>query len=131
MFTGEINLLSGRRAFAETRVSASGEIIEVERSVLLSLIQADGELSEILLRAFILRRVDLIARGFGDVVMIGSNHCASTLRVRESRPPFLLETSLPGVFAAGDVRSGNVKRVASAVGEGSIAVSFVHRVLRE
>jgi len=45
--------------------------------------------------------------------------------------PHLLETSLPGVFAVGDVRAGNVKRVASAVGEGSIAVSFVHRVLRE
>jgi thioredoxin reductase (NADPH) len=47
------------------------------------------------------------------------------------RPPFLLETSLPGVFAVGDVRSGNIKRVASAVGEGSIVVSFVHRVLAE
>jgi thioredoxin reductase (NADPH) len=48
-----------------------------------------------------------------------------------ARPPHLLETSLPGVFAVGDVRGGNVKRVASAVGEGSIAVSFVHQVLRE
>jgi len=47
------------------------------------------------------------------------------------RTPHLLETSLPGVFAVGDVRAGNVKRVASAVGEGSIAVSFVHQVLRE
>ena len=47
------------------------------------------------------------------------------------RSPYLLETSLPGVFAAGDVRCGNVKRVASAVGEGSIAISFVHRVLAE
>jgi thioredoxin reductase (NADPH) len=47
------------------------------------------------------------------------------------RTPFLLETCLPGVFAVGDVRSGNVKRVASAVGEGSIAVSFVHRLLNE
>jgi len=47
------------------------------------------------------------------------------------RAPHLLETSLPGVFAVGDVRSGNIKRVASAVGEGSIAVSFVHRVLNE
>ena len=47
------------------------------------------------------------------------------------RAPHLLETSLPGVFAVGDVRGGNVKRVASAVGEGSIAVSFVHQVLRE
>ena len=47
------------------------------------------------------------------------------------RPPHLLETSLPGVFAVGDVRGGNIKRVASAVGEGSIAVSFVHQVLSE
>jgi thioredoxin reductase (NADPH) len=48
-----------------------------------------------------------------------------------ARAPYLLETSLPGVFAVGDVRGGNIKRVASAVGEGSIAVSFVHRVLHE
>ena len=48
-----------------------------------------------------------------------------------ARLPYLLETSLPGVFAVGDVRCGNIKRVASAVGEGSMAVAFVHRVLRE
>ena len=48
-----------------------------------------------------------------------------------ARSPHLLETSLPGVFAVGDVRGGNIKRVASAVGEGSIAVSFVHQVLSE
>ena len=48
-----------------------------------------------------------------------------------ARPPYLLETSRPGIFAVGDVRSGNVKRVASAVGEGSIAVAFVHQVLRQ
>ena len=47
------------------------------------------------------------------------------------RPPHLLETSLPGVFAVGDVRSGNIKRVASAVGEGSVAIAFVHRALAE
>jgi thioredoxin reductase (NADPH) len=47
------------------------------------------------------------------------------------RPPYLLETSVPGVFAAGDARAGSVKRIASAVGEGSICVQFVHRVLRE
>jgi len=48
-----------------------------------------------------------------------------------TREPHLLETSLPRVFAVGDVRSGNIKRIASAVGEGSIVVSFVHRVLSE
>jgi thioredoxin reductase (NADPH) len=47
------------------------------------------------------------------------------------RPPYLLETSVPGVFAVGDVRAGSVKRVASAVGEGSMAVQFVHKVLAE
>jgi thioredoxin reductase (NADPH) len=48
-----------------------------------------------------------------------------------ARAPYLLETSLPGVFAVGDVRGGNFKRVASAVGEGSIAVAFVHQVLNQ
>jgi thioredoxin reductase (NADPH) len=47
------------------------------------------------------------------------------------RPPYLLESSMPGIFAAGDVRAGSVKRIAAAVGEGSICVQFVHRVLRE
>jgi thioredoxin reductase (NADPH) len=47
------------------------------------------------------------------------------------RPPFLLETSVPGVFAVGDMRSGSVKRVAAAVGEGSMAIQFVHRVLAQ
>ena len=45
------------------------------------------------------------------------------------RAPFLLEASVPGVFAAGDVRHESVKRVASAVGEGSVAVHFIHRYL--
>jgi len=48
-----------------------------------------------------------------------------------ARAPYLLETSLPGVFAVGDVRGGSLKRVASAVGEGAIAVAFVHQALRE
>jgi thioredoxin reductase (NADPH) len=48
-----------------------------------------------------------------------------------TRAPQMLETSLPGVFAVGDVRAGNVKRVASAVGEGAISISLVHRALAE
>jgi len=48
-----------------------------------------------------------------------------------ARPPYLLETSVPGVFAVGDVRAGNIKRVASAVGEGSMSVHFIHKVLAE
>ena len=55
----------------------------------------------------------------------------ATARWPLTRPPYLLETSRPGVFAVGDVRGGNIKRVASAVGEGSIAVAFVHQVLQQ
>jgi thioredoxin reductase (NADPH) len=47
------------------------------------------------------------------------------------RPPYLFETSVPRVFAVGDVRAGSVKRVASAVGEGSVVVQLIHRVLSE
>jgi thioredoxin reductase (NADPH) len=51
--------------------------------------------------------------------------------VKAPRPPAALETSLPGIFAAGDVRSGSVKRCAAAVGEGSMAIAGVHEALRE
>jgi thioredoxin reductase (NADPH) len=66
-------------------------------------------------------------RGF---VCTGPGLAGSPFWTRE-REPFLLETTRPGVFAAGDVRSGSVKRVASAVGEGSMAVQFVHACLKE
>ena len=82
-FTGEVSLLSGRRALVRARARASGEVIELDRERLLALVQTDSEISEILMRAFILRRVELIARGLGDVIVIGSRHCAGTLRVKE------------------------------------------------
>jgi thioredoxin reductase (NADPH) len=65
-----------------------------------------------------------------DFVRTGSALTGSRDRTAR-RQPFLLETSRPGVFAAGDVRSGSVKRVASAVGEGAMAVQFVHEYLKE
>lgn len=52
-------------------------------------------------------------------------------RWRQRRSPLMLETSLPGVFAVGDVRANNVKRVAAAVGEGAISINLVHRALAE
>jgi thioredoxin reductase (NADPH) len=82
-FTGEVQMISGRRALVMARVSEPGEVIELDREHLLALVQTDSELSEIILRAFILRRVELIAHGYGDVVLIGSNHCSGTLRVKE------------------------------------------------
>ena len=83
MFTGEITMLSGRRGLAQLRVSLSGEVIEVEREHLLGIVQTDSELSDIFMRAFILRRSQLIAQGIGDVVLVGSTHCVGTLRVKE------------------------------------------------
>ena len=82
-FSGEGNMLSGRRAITRLRVSESGEAIELDRATLLAVIQTDVELSEILMRAFILRRVALIAHDLGDVVVIGSTHSSGTLRVKE------------------------------------------------
>jgi thioredoxin reductase (NADPH) len=83
MFTGEVTMLSGRRGLAQIRAAAAGEVIEIGREDLLALIQGDGELSELFMRAFILRRVELVARGVGDVVVLGSSHCQGTLRIRE------------------------------------------------
>lgn len=82
-FSGEATMITGRRSLARIRVSEPGEVIELDREQLLGLVQTDAELSEIFMRAFILRRVELIARGLGDVVLIGSTHCAGTLRVKE------------------------------------------------
>jgi len=82
-FSGEMNLLTGRRGFATIRVSEPGSVIELRRDDLLALVQNDGELSEIFMRAFILRRVALIARGIGDVVLLGSAFSPGTLRVKE------------------------------------------------
>jgi thioredoxin reductase (NADPH) len=83
MFTGEATMLSGRPGLAEIRAGTDGDVVEVGRDDLLALIQTDGDLGAILMRAFILRRVQLFARGVSDVVVLGSAHCQGTLRVRE------------------------------------------------
>ena len=82
-FTGEINMISGRRSLAQGRVAEAGEFLEIGPENLRSLIAKDAELSEIFMRAFILRRLALITKGFGDVVVLGSMHCGGTLRLRE------------------------------------------------
>lgn len=79
------------------------------------------------------RDTDII-RNPGGYLVTGSDlyDCPDFARVWPlERRPYYLETSVPGSFAAGDVRSGSVKRVASAVGEGAMAVTFVHRFLGE
>lgn len=83
MFTGEVTLLTGRRGLAQIRAGETSEVIEVDREHLLTLVQTDSELSDIFMRAFILRRIELIAHGLGDIAIVGSSHCAGTLRVKE------------------------------------------------
>src|SRR6266852_9024968 len=83
MFTGELNVLSGRRGLVKIRASEPSELIEIEREPLQGLVQTDSELSDIFLRAFILRRLELIARGSGDLILIGSSHSLDTFRIKE------------------------------------------------
>ena len=90
-FTGEVNMLSGRRSFFRARATKPGRVIELDHQQMLTLVQTDAELSDILMRAFILRRVELIAAGVGDIILIGSTHSASTLRIKE----FLMRNGHP------------------------------------
>jgi thioredoxin reductase (NADPH) len=90
-FTGEVNMLSGRRSFFRARATKPGKVIELNHQQMLTLVQTDAELSDILMRAFILRRVELIAAGVGDLILIGSTHSASTLRIKE----FLMRNGHP------------------------------------
>jgi thioredoxin reductase (NADPH) len=82
-FTGEVSMLSGRRSIVQATAVTAGEVIELDREHMLSLVQTDSELGEIIMRAFILRRVELIAHGIGDAVLLGSAHCSGTLRIKE------------------------------------------------
>ena len=90
-FTGDVYMLSGRRTIVRMRAIKLGEVIELDRQKMMALIQTDAELGEILTRAFILRRVELIAAGVGDIVLIGSTNSASTLRIKE----FLMRNGHP------------------------------------
>jgi thioredoxin reductase (NADPH) len=82
-FTGEITMISGRRCLVRGRVTVAGEFLEMSNHDLRTLVARDAELSEIFMRAFILRRVELINRGAGNVILLGSRHSAQTLRLRE------------------------------------------------
>jgi thioredoxin reductase (NADPH) len=93
-FTGETAMLSGRRALATGRVRGDGEVVDIPPSALRNLVVTDAELSELLMRAFILRRVALISNHLGDAVVLGSRHCAKTLGIRE----FLERNSHPYLY---------------------------------
>jgi thioredoxin reductase (NADPH) len=82
-FTGEMTMISGQRCLVRGRVTEAGEFLEISAGGLRSLVARDAELSEILMRAFILRRLALISGGLGNVILMGSRHSADTLRLRE------------------------------------------------
>ncbi|HTC33934.1 MAG TPA: FAD-dependent oxidoreductase [Bryobacteraceae bacterium] len=81
-FTGEINLLSGRRSLVRCRAREASSLLEIGRANLQRILQTDPTLGEIFLRAFLLRRVYLVAHSVGDALLIGSSHSADTLRLR-------------------------------------------------
>jgi len=112
-FTGEVDLLSGRRALVRLRVVEAGRVLEVPQPRLRTLVQTDAELSELFLRAFILRRMGLIAEARGDVVLIGSRHSPDTMRIQE----FLTRNTHPYVYL--DVESDlQVERMLCGFGLG-------------
>jgi thioredoxin reductase (NADPH) len=90
-FTGEVNMISGRRAIYRARATKPSKVIELNRQQLMALLQGDAELGEILMRAFILRRVELFTAGVGDVILIGSTYSSGTFRIKE----FLMRNGHP------------------------------------
>jgi thioredoxin reductase (NADPH) len=82
MFTGEVNQLSGRRSLVRCMAREASTLVEISRANLRQVMDSEAELSEILLRAFLLRRVFLIRNSVGDAVLIGSSHSADTLRLQ-------------------------------------------------
>ena len=90
-FTGEITMISGQRSLARGRVKEAGEFLQISADDLRGIVARDVELSDIFMRAFILRRIALISGGYGNVILMGSRHCANTLRIRE----FLTRNTYP------------------------------------
>ena len=100
-FTGEMTMVSGRRCLVRGRVTEAGEFLELSGDGLRSLIAKNGDLSEIFMRAFILRRLALVNRGQGSVVLMGSRYSASTLLLRE----FLTRNEYPYAYVDLDTDS--------------------------
>jgi hypothetical protein len=82
-FTGEVSMLLGRRALMRVQVGESGEVIQLTRDQMHALIQTDAEVGEIVMKALIYRRTELVAQGIGDVLLIGVVRSAATLRIKE------------------------------------------------
>jgi thioredoxin reductase (NADPH) len=123
MFGTEVTAVYGDQSLEaiDVRNAATCETFRLDSGGLYVFIGADAQTS------WLPPDIALDARGY---VLTGSDMRA-TGRWTLDRDPYLLETSVPGIFACGDVRCGPVKRVAAAVGEGSMAIAFVHQYLRD
>jgi thioredoxin reductase (NADPH) len=128
-FTGEISLLANRRALVRARAREATRTLRVPPEGLRTLLQTDSELSELFMRAFILRRMGLFASQFGDVVVIGSRHSAATLRLQE----FLTRNAHPHRYVDVD-RSPDVQalfdQLAVSITDIPVVVCRGERVLR-
>jgi thioredoxin reductase (NADPH) len=120
MFGVEVAAVHGEQSLEAIDLRGA-ETVRLDSGGLFIFIGADAE------TAWLPPEIALDERGF---VLTGSDMQARG-RWELERDPYLLETSVPGIFACGDVRFGPVKRVAAAVGEGSMAIAFVHQFLRD
>ncbi|MGI4756034.1 MAG: FAD-dependent oxidoreductase [Janthinobacterium lividum] len=101
-FFGDVHSLSGRPSLVSGRMLTDGQIVTLDRPSLQKLMQNDSELGELFMRAFILRRVDLLATTNGDAIVLGSNNSSGTLRIRD----FLLRNGHPFSFVDLDKDEG-------------------------
>src|SRR6185312_9158981 len=93
-FTGEMTMISGQRCLVTGRMTEAGEVLQLSGESLRALVARDAELSEILMRAFLLRRVELVRQGWGTLTVLGSQHSSRTLEIRE----FLTRNGYPHTY---------------------------------
>jgi thioredoxin reductase (NADPH) len=128
-FTGEMSMISGQPCFVLGRVAEAGEFLELDPDALRGLIGRDAELSEVLMRAFILRRLALVMNNLGNVILMGSRHSADTLRLRE----FLGRNTYPHTYVDLDTDKTSqelLDRFAVRIEEIPVVICDGRRVLR-
>ncbi|HVY07199.1 MAG TPA: FAD-dependent oxidoreductase [Burkholderiales bacterium] len=101
-FSGEMSALRGVSGFTRIRAREDATVLAIKEDALRDLVQTDAELSELFMRAFILRRMGLVEAGQSEIVLLGSRYCAGTLRLRE----FLTRSVVPYVYIDVDSDAG-------------------------
>ena len=129
-FSGDVDLLSGRPTVVKGRAQGVTRALELGQDHLRRLVQTDAELSEIFLRAFMLRRCALMSRGYGNAVLIGSRHSAGTLAIQE----FLTRNNQPYAYIDVDVDAGvqtTLDTFGVGVGDVPVFICRGERVLKK